>query len=395
MSSNPLADSLRPQAAEVIQIDESEAQLIERAKTSLSQSAWTVGECAATWTRLHARGRSDEVFGNLIGVSQQDVNKRRRVWERFGQSYALRRNLSWTHFREALAWPDADEILGVADEQRMSVAAMLAYRQQLSIHLPEESITGSPPVIEDGFEIPFPIPGEALRAIVKEGEIEGAIDVLEILPHADGEYFIPARLNLIDGDYQFAQRAVNRESVVPLLEMWAPELNLNELDWVRMPESPLSDSSHPLAFRGRWMHGEPSDSHWLGPLEFSEKVTVDNVWDEAFHRAGSDERIALLSDEEVRRVRKIVEDVFTRISDSSVSSERPVGNCPDCEHSDGELLGQSVCWEHKLCFLRDDATECRADYSDSLLCQAHLVLLEGFFTAAKALRPESSEVVVP
>jgi hypothetical protein len=129
MNSEPFSNALRPKAAEVIQIEETEAQLIERAKASHSQSAWAVGECAAKWTQKYAHGRSDEEFGNLTGVSQQDVNKRRRVWERFGESYALRRNLSWTHFREALPWPDADAILKVADDQRMSVTAMLAYRQ--------------------------------------------------------------------------------------------------------------------------------------------------------------------------------------------------------------------------------------------------------------------------
>jgi hypothetical protein len=246
--------------------------------------------------------------------------------------------------------------------------------------------------VESGFEIPFPKPGESFRVILREGEKDGAIDVLEILPHADGGYFFPARLNLIDGDDQFAQRAVNRESVVPFLEMMAPEVNLNELEWILFSEPPLSNSSHPLACRDRWMHGESSDSHWLGPLQFSEIVTVDNVWYEALQRAGSDQRVAGLPDEEVRRIRKITEELFARISDSSVSSERPVGNCPDCWHSDGELLGRSVCWKHRLCFRRDEATEFQADDSDPLMSEAHLILLEGFFTAAKVPRQESSGV---
>ena len=79
MNSEPFSNALRPEAAEVIQVDETEAQLIERAKASHSQSSWTIGECAATWTQKYARGRSDAEFGTLIGVSQLGVNSRRLV----------------------------------------------------------------------------------------------------------------------------------------------------------------------------------------------------------------------------------------------------------------------------------------------------------------------------
>jgi hypothetical protein len=118
---------LFPVAAEVRQDEESEAALVRRAKKSLSDGAWTVGECAAKWTERWAKGRTDEDFGAMIGMSGDQVGQRRRVHERFG-NYDTCRNLSWSHYRAALNWDDADTCLAWAYEQQATVAEMTAWR---------------------------------------------------------------------------------------------------------------------------------------------------------------------------------------------------------------------------------------------------------------------------
>src|SRR5690348_13803471 len=48
---------------------ETEVELINRAQSALSNCSWTVGECAAQWTKRYAKGRTDSDFGTLIGLS--------------------------------------------------------------------------------------------------------------------------------------------------------------------------------------------------------------------------------------------------------------------------------------------------------------------------------------
>ncbi len=117
-----------PRSAEVRQDVESEAALIQRAKKSLSASSWEVGECASLWTERWAKGRTDADFGEAVGLSADQVYQRRRVWDRWGGETDLSRNLSWTHFREALAWDNASDCLKWAYDNQATVSEMKAWR---------------------------------------------------------------------------------------------------------------------------------------------------------------------------------------------------------------------------------------------------------------------------
>jgi hypothetical protein len=108
---------------------ETESQLVERAQQALSNCSWTVGECAATWTKRHARGRTDADFGTLIGLSGDQVYQRRRVWETFSDVRETYAALKWSHFYSALTWDDAAECLQWANEMQASIAEMKAWRR--------------------------------------------------------------------------------------------------------------------------------------------------------------------------------------------------------------------------------------------------------------------------
>ena len=62
----------------------SEEELISRAQMAVSQCNWVLGECAASWTQRYARGRTDADFGQMVGLSSDQIYQRRRVWETFG-----------------------------------------------------------------------------------------------------------------------------------------------------------------------------------------------------------------------------------------------------------------------------------------------------------------------
>ncbi len=108
---------------------ETEEALVDRARNSISESNWVVGECAARWTKKFARGRTDGDFAALIGLSSDQVYQRRRVWEKFGETYGDFSQLRWSHFYVALTWDDAAECLDWAEQNDGSVAEMKAWRR--------------------------------------------------------------------------------------------------------------------------------------------------------------------------------------------------------------------------------------------------------------------------
>jgi len=108
---------------------ETEAELVARAQSALSQCSWTVGECAAAWTKRYAKGRTDADFGGMIGLSGDQVYQRRRVWESFSDVRQKHPNLKWSHFYTALTWDDAAESLQWANEMQASIAEMKAWRR--------------------------------------------------------------------------------------------------------------------------------------------------------------------------------------------------------------------------------------------------------------------------
>ncbi len=66
---------------------ETEELLISKAREAVSQCNWVVGECAANWTQRYARGRTDAEFGQMVGLSGDQIFQRRRVWEAFGNAH--------------------------------------------------------------------------------------------------------------------------------------------------------------------------------------------------------------------------------------------------------------------------------------------------------------------
>ena len=110
-------------------VTETEDELIERARASISRSNWVVGECATKWTKKYARGRTDADFGRLVGMTGDQVFQRRHVWETFADVVDNYRELKWSHFYVALKWNDAPECLLWAQENHATVAEMRAWRR--------------------------------------------------------------------------------------------------------------------------------------------------------------------------------------------------------------------------------------------------------------------------
>ena len=110
-------------------MSESEEQLIYVAREAVSQCNWVVGECATKWTKKYARGRTDADFGQMVGLSGDQIYQRRRVWETFGKGYENYQNLKWSFFYVALNWEDATKCLNWADENEATVAEMRAWRR--------------------------------------------------------------------------------------------------------------------------------------------------------------------------------------------------------------------------------------------------------------------------
>lgn len=133
---------------------ESEDQLIDRAKQAISACSWTLGECAALWTKRYAKGRTDAAFGEMIGLSADQVYQRRRVWETFGDVHEQYTALKWSHFYAAINWDDAAACLTWAEELQSTVAEMRAWRR--AQHGEDLSMDA------DEAEIPFDPTGEFL-----------------------------------------------------------------------------------------------------------------------------------------------------------------------------------------------------------------------------------------
>lgn len=108
---------------------ESEEQLISEAREAVSQCNWVVGECAARWTKKFARGRTDSDFGQMVGLSGDQIYQRRRVWEMFGESYQKFPELKWSFFYVALNWDDSEECLQWAADSDATVSEMRAWRR--------------------------------------------------------------------------------------------------------------------------------------------------------------------------------------------------------------------------------------------------------------------------
>jgi uncharacterized protein involved in tellurium resistance len=110
-------------------VAESEEQLISTAREAVSQCNWVVGECASKWTQRYARNRTDADFGQMVGLSGDQIFQRRRVWEAFGDTFQNYNGLKWSFFYVALNWDDAEECLTWAQDSDATVAEMRAWRR--------------------------------------------------------------------------------------------------------------------------------------------------------------------------------------------------------------------------------------------------------------------------
>lgn len=126
--------------------DETEEALIQTAQKAISQCRWIVGECASKWTQRHARGRTDADFGQLVGLSGDQIYQRRRVWETFSDVRGQFASLKWSHFYASLNWDDAADCLQWAEETQATVAEMKAWRRAVR----GEDLTSEPEAVEPG-----------------------------------------------------------------------------------------------------------------------------------------------------------------------------------------------------------------------------------------------------
>lgn len=122
----------------VEQAEVSEQQLIDAATNAIAAEFWTVGWAASEWVKL---GKSEQEFADRVGLSQQSINQKRRVHERFKDLTNRLVNLSFTHFVKALEFDkDPEDWLEEANELKQSVRQMeLSYKAYYtpSNHEPE------------------------------------------------------------------------------------------------------------------------------------------------------------------------------------------------------------------------------------------------------------------
>lgn len=141
-------------------VAETEEKLISVARDAVSQCNWVVGECAAKWTTKYARGRTDADFGQMVGLSGDQIYQRRRVWETFGKAVDKYGNLKWSFFYVALNWEDATKCLNWADENEATVSEMRAWRRAQNgedlFSEPEEAYSEwAAPLVMDTSEMPL------------------------------------------------------------------------------------------------------------------------------------------------------------------------------------------------------------------------------------------------
>jgi len=187
-------------SAESIVVAESEEQLISFARDAVSQCNWVVGECASKWTTKYARGRTDGDFGQMVGLSGDQIYQRRRVWEAFGTTHDNYNNLKWSFFYVALNWEDATKCLNWADENEATVAEMRAWRraqngEDLYAEPDEHYSEWAAPLVMDTSDMPlstvqdpagFVPAGEGPRAgVAYEG---GAAETMAAAARESGEY---------------------------------------------------------------------------------------------------------------------------------------------------------------------------------------------------------------
>ena len=116
--------------AYVQQAPHTEQSLVDGSLRATGARNWTVGEYASIWYTQFANGRKDTAFATMINMSSKTVQQCRNVWDQFGGDKSdFNHALSWSHFREALPWDDANLCLEWAFDMDATVAEMKAWRR--------------------------------------------------------------------------------------------------------------------------------------------------------------------------------------------------------------------------------------------------------------------------
>jgi hypothetical protein len=170
--------------------DDVEYHLIQTAHRAANAGNWVIGECASRWFHTYGKSKPDGWFANQIDVSEDKVWQCRRVWERFEKIHRSFKWISWSHFRAAVAWDDADECLEWAEDCKGSVREMEAYQRSkngtLSTHVNQTvSFTGKEKPHEETPQ--RKVEPKATRAPVPESRNSAEGKTLRHTPATSGE----------------------------------------------------------------------------------------------------------------------------------------------------------------------------------------------------------------
>lgn len=107
------------------------SEFVGRWATLVSTTNWEKGRIIVEWRDALMGSESpevtysDEAWSRRVGgVTPQHVGRLRRVYQRFGESYATYQGLYWSHFLAALDWDDAEMWLEGALQSGWSVSQM-------------------------------------------------------------------------------------------------------------------------------------------------------------------------------------------------------------------------------------------------------------------------------
>lgn len=121
-------DTINPPA--VVQQSE-EQQIIEEARQAneaIDAGKWLLGEAALKWVQQTGRDRTLDRLAEAIGSEIDTVQRYRHVYATFGDVADSYPRLTWSHFRVATGWDDAEDWLGSANDNQWSVATMKRMR---------------------------------------------------------------------------------------------------------------------------------------------------------------------------------------------------------------------------------------------------------------------------
>ena len=137
--------------------DEEQQKLTELAQpfvgqwnTLISTTNWEKGRIISEWREaliesgVDATQYSDEAWSRRVGgVTAPHVGRLRRVYDRFGSTYATYNDVYWSHFLAALDWEDAPMWLEGASREDWSVSQMREQRWQANGAVESERPTKS------------------------------------------------------------------------------------------------------------------------------------------------------------------------------------------------------------------------------------------------------------